>query len=390
MNSILTPFDFTGTQTLSKRLFRKRVLPIDSISYDGRTIDFTHEYLDTMVKAFNDSAFDNIPLQFADADNRHTNDPERHRGDVVAMSLESDGLYVTVAATPEGAKVLESNPKLGISARIINDYDRADGKHYNAAMQHVLATPDPRIPGLGPWSSVDSFSNSSESDIIDLTAEKFAAKNIQKEKSVPAKKDTFTEDEITRLRDFLTELDADADDGTEAETTDAETSAEDNSELTDAELADLIASLDADTSTEEVKTPELSDAALSNPNADKALELANAQATELTRIRNELDESKWANERVALMRNLGLPPAVLDMAKPLLKGDGHILEFSNGDKVDAGKVMRDVLQEVGKLAKLLDLSNEIGSSVEADPDTSAEASAKRDETTKAVRAMMGN
>lgn len=386
MSIILTPMEFSGTQQLERRLFRKKVLPVDAITYDGRKIDFTPEYLEQMVQSFNDGAFDNVPLQFASDDNGHTNKIERYRGDVVAMTADAEGLYVTVSATTEGAKWLQENPKVGISARIVNDYDRADGKHYDTAMQHVLVTHDPRIPGLGPWSEVNSFSNSDDSDIIDLTGEKFPAKKTKKEKSVPKKDDGLSDDELGRLRAFLAELDEDP----EVDEVDAGTDEDVDAELTDDELHALLAELDAEIAEEApvVSEPVLADATLSNPSTE-ALELARSQSTELSRIRGELDEQKWSNERVALMKTHGLPPSIIDKAKPLLKGEGHVLEFSNGDKVDAGGVMRDVLHAVGDLAKLLDLSHELGSSVD-EPDLSDDARTKRDDTTKAVRAMMGN
>jgi hypothetical protein len=385
MTTILTPLDFSGTETLSRRLFRKRVLPVDSIQYQGRQIDFTRDYLNKMVNAFNEGAYDNVPLQFADASNNHTNDPDRYRGDVVAMSLEDDGLYVTVSATPEGAKVLEANNKLGISARIITEYDRADGKHYPAAIQHVLATHDPRIPGLGPWSTVENLSNDDESDIIDLTAETFAvAKKKSKERPVPKKDENGLSDtELTRLREILAEFDAE---DTEADEPVDETPSD---ELTDDELATLLEALNSDEDlapeVETVDEPELADASLSNAET-AALELANQRLAAATA---KLDEANWKAERVTFMKEYGLSPKIVDLAAPLLKGE-HVIELSNGENLDANKVMRDVLTEVSKLAKLLDLSNELGSSVDAEPDTSDEASSRRDETTKAVRAMMGN
>lgn len=382
---ILTPLDFSGTEQLERRLYRKKVLPVGSISYEGRKIDFTPEYLQTMVDSFNDGAYDNVPLQFAPDNNSHSNDVERYRGDVVAMGLENDGLYVTVSATPDGAKILSQNSKLGISARIVNDYDRADGKHYDAAMQHVLATHDPRITGLGPWSEVNSFSNDDLADILDLTGERFPAKKTKKERSVP-KKDELSDDELGRLRTFLAELDEDP----AVDEVDAGTDEDVDDELTDDELNDLLAELDAEIAEEAPVTaePVLADATLSNPNTE-ALELARSQSTELSRIRGELDEQKWSNERVSLMKTHGLPPSIVDKAKPLLRGEGHVLEFSNGDTVDAGAVMRDVLHAVGDLAKLLDLSHELGSGVD-EPDLSDDARTKRDDTTKAVRALMGN
>ena len=368
--------EFSDTQTLSKRLFRKKLLPVADIDYEGRKIEFTPAYLNAMVEAFNDGAYDNVPLQFADAKNSHTNDPERHRGDVVAMTVEPDGLYVTVSATPEGAKVLQDNPKLGVSARIMNDYTRADGKHYNASVQHILATHDPRITGLGPWSVVENYANENDSDTIDLTAKAFT--NTE-EKLVPDNKpNELTDAEFAKLRAILDEYEA----GGNGEADD---------ELTDAELEALIAEVDAEVEAELEaggKEPELVTATLSNE--DKAaIELARSQATELSRIRGELDEQRWQRDREMFIREFGMPPAVIDMAAPVLKGTGHVIDLANGDKVDAGDTMRKVLTEIGKQFKLLDLGTEMGSSVEGDVDTDA-VRETRDATTKAVRAMMGN
>lgn len=385
MTVILTPMEFSGTETLARRLYRKKVLPVGSIQYNGRRIDFTTESLNEMAASFNDGAFDNVPLQFAGDTNSHTNDVERYRGDVVAMGVENDGLYVTVAATPDGAKVLEENPRLGISARIVNEYDRSDGKHYRSAIQHVLATHDPRIPGLGGWETVENYSNDDVSDIIDLTAEKFTVLT-SKETQVPKPDDDnsgLNDAELTRLREFLAELDEAPEDSA------------DDSELTDAELAALVAEVEAEDAPAAEVTPEAEVetrepiAALSTPTDNAALELANTQATELSRMRTELDETRWVSDRDALMRETHLPPAVLDLAAPLLKGTGRTVELSNGDNADAGQIMRDVLTEVGKLAKLLDLSNELGTAQDA-PDTSSDADANRDKITKAVRGMMGN
>lgn len=393
MSTILTPLEFSGTQTLSRRLFRKKVLPIDSISYNGRKIDFTREYLNNIVESFNNGAYDNVPLQFADADNKHTNDPTRYNGDVVDMSLEDDGLYVTVAATSEGAKFLEENPKLGISARIVNEYDRSDGKHFPAAMQHVLATHDPRIPGLGPWSSVENYSNDDQDDILDLTAEKFdKPKKPKKGKSVAKKDDGLSDAELLKLRSLLADLD-EVDEGDED-------GSGDNDDVTDelsedelnALLAEVEAELEAENESEpvdpETREPVSAGAELSNDN--EALELANQTALELSQVKAELAETRWKTEREMFMRNYGIPPALLDLAAPVLKSEGQTVELSNGESSDSSAIMRQVLTEFGKLTKVLDLGNEMGSSAEGETDETAEAAARRDETTKALRAMMGN
>jgi hypothetical protein len=97
-----------------------------------------------------------VALQLAGADNRHTNDPERYAGEVIDAEATDDGLYITVKATDRGNQVLSTNPALGVSARIVEGYERSDGRYFPAAIQHVLATLDPRIPALGPWQTIEA------------------------------------------------------------------------------------------------------------------------------------------------------------------------------------------------------------------------------------------
>ena len=118
--------------------------------------------------AFTDRAYDQVAFQLADAGNTHTNDPERFRGDIVAMDAEEDGLWLTVSPTAAGEKVLKENPQLGVSARIVEDYARSDGRRFPAAIQHVLGTLDPRIPGLGPWEAIEAATPEPD-EVVDLS-----------------------------------------------------------------------------------------------------------------------------------------------------------------------------------------------------------------------------
>lgn len=152
---------------LGHQLWRKRVLPVGDVSYKGRMLHFTRDYLDRLADAFHSRAYDQVPFQLADSQNAHTNDPERTRGEVVDVDTDADGLWITARVTPQGEQVLASNPGLGVSARIVEDYARSDGQYFPAAIQHVLGTLDPRIPALGPWEAVEA-SNSGE-QLIDLS-----------------------------------------------------------------------------------------------------------------------------------------------------------------------------------------------------------------------------
>jgi hypothetical protein len=156
---------------LSGGTWRKRLLPVGTVDYKGRTLRFDRDYLEDLAKSFRSGAYDQVPFQLADAANTHTNDPERFRGEITGMDVADDGLYVTVRTTDAGNALLTANPRLGVSARIVEDYGRSDGRHFEAAIQHVLGTLDPRIPALGEWEPVD-FSNRA-SRVIDLSAEQW-------------------------------------------------------------------------------------------------------------------------------------------------------------------------------------------------------------------------
>ncbi len=191
--TILAPASFGTAIELGNATFRKKLLPLGSISYQGRTLNFTRAYLQGLVNAWQDQAYDAIPVQFADASNAHTLDPERTRGRVTSMELADDGLYVTAELSERGQQVLSEHPYIGVSARIVEQYARSDGKFYPAAVQHVLATTDPRIPALGSWQPV-SLANET-SITIDLSNLSFSGE------PAPA----YADDQLTdaELNDFI-------------------------------------------------------------------------------------------------------------------------------------------------------------------------------------------
>ena len=166
--AVLTPFTAGQAVELGNRSWWKRLLPIGEIDYKGRRLKFTRDYLAGLKYAFDDKAYDQTAFQLADAANTHTNDPERFRGEIAEMDLRGDGLWVRLSPTDAGDRVLQENPKLGVSARIVEDYARADGKHYPAAIQHVLGTLDPRIPALGAWQAIEA-ANPLPDRVIDLS-----------------------------------------------------------------------------------------------------------------------------------------------------------------------------------------------------------------------------
>lgn len=432
--TLLTPMERGQARRSGASLWRKQLLPVGRINYKGRVIDFTREYLAGLVKAFTDRAYDAVPLQFADEENKHTEKVEHRRGTVRGLELTDDGLDVIVSAGPQGAAYLAEYPDLGISAKIVEDYERADGRFFPAALKHVLGTLDPRITGMRPWQEI-AAANEDDGEVLDLTGAAYtvpvrhddggalppgtvttlngtgSAEPVPTPPGSPAPevKETgmaFTADQEARLAQLIDLPDdqftrllsaaaapAAGQDGTGGD-----------DDLTDEQLAELIDSLGADeedetgteTGTETGAVPAGAGASLS-AEAQAQIDLANSRAdenaVELARVTTALDRAAYERERDHYSRQWGIPPRITDLARTLLEGNGHVIELSNGTAVDAGAIVRKVLAEVGKTVKMLDLSGELGTELDfsAENERAAEerAAAERRELIDATRQMTG-
>jgi hypothetical protein len=427
--TMLTPVD-TGParQSGAARLWRKQLLPVGEIDYKGRKIAFTAEYLAGLARAFTDHAFDQVPFQLADGQNTHTNDPERFRGEIRGLEATADGLDLILAATEKGDEALRENPNLGVSARIVEDYQRADGKYWPAAIQHVLGTLDPRITGMRPWQAIEAAN--SDGEVIDLTDQQYPApgytpkhKHTEPPAPPPAQESTTGEDDqmaltaeqearLAKLLDLpddqFESLLAGASVPDDADA--AGDTGEGADELTDEELADLLAVLEAGDSGDGAVAGDGDDFGLGDlglgdgqggagdadlvpagagtqltAEAQAAIDLANARAEEtqleLARVTGALNRAAFEKERDHFAREYGIPPRITDMARQVLEGEGHVVELANGTAVDAGAVVRKVLTEFGKTVKALDLSGEIGTEL----DFSAEQAKAADDARAAER-----
>lgn len=358
----LTPDGGGSAVELSSTLFRKKILPKGTIDYKGRKINFDDAYLADLAASYKDQAYDQVAVQMADKDNTHTLDPDRFRGEVKGVEVAEDGLYATMELSAAGAKAVRENPKLGVSARIVEGYDRSDGKSYPRAMQHVLMTLDPRLPGLGAWTEVSLSGYDADTEILDLTQSAYEGA------STVAKTDDETIDGLTQAEydALLVELGidpADLEDG------DGETD-----EVTD--------------DTEGVNAPDVTPVTepaketVSMSNEDRtALNLANDQIAELKRLRAE---DNFKAEK-ALYVSKGVPPALVELARPVLTApDGFTIDLSNGDgdggKIDAAAILRQVLDQA---TGYIEIAKERGHQV----DFSHEATSKDDDPDAEALAM---
>ena len=400
--TLLTPFDRGQAIELANHRWRKRVLPVGDVEYQGRTLHFTPGYLSGLVSAFKSRAYDQVSFQLADDKNSHTNDPERHRGTIIDMDADDEGLWITLDPTPRGEQVLRENPYLGVSARIVEQYSRSDGRFFPAAVQHVLGTLDPRIPGLGAWQTIEAANT--PAIVIDLTGATYAGQELE----MP---DQFTPQQQANLTKLLN-MDPAALDrllGTSQPpiSNPANTAppaptgngiVPDGEELTDQELADLIEALDDEELgglEQEFYTETGAGMAATGLTAEAqmAIDLANARADETERqlgvFQQRFEQQSFETEKRSLA-DLGVPPYITDLARPLLQGSGHTVDLANGQRADAGQVMRKVLTEYAKMAQMLDLGVELGSPMDEPPGAGPSAmETQRADTIARARAQMG-
>lgn len=375
--AIITPLDTGDVVELARdsRIFRKEVLRVGSINYKGQKLEFTPDYLDGLQMAYTEGAFDSVPLVFTDEKNSHTQDVERIRGEIIGFERNGVRLDAIVrASNDQAATLLRENPKIGVSCRIEQPLDRADGKTWPAAIQHVLVTANPKVTGMSPWQPVDLAADGVP--VIDLSTYDFADGEVE-EITMPEKTAPLTDAENARLRELLASLEA------------ANAGAEDDGYVlpTDEELQQLADDLFVDDSAE-VKAPV---AALAAEN--EALELAQAQldsqAIELARMRTERDKERYSADVALLATDFGIPPRITELARPLLTGT-HVVELASGGQVDTRATVLKVLKAIGSQIKMLDLSAEAPVFEDAQRQASAQADAeKRQADTKSYASQFG-
>lgn len=428
--TVLTPVDNTPAIELGNGTWRKQILPVGWLNYDDgvqkRLLNFTPAYLRNLVAAYKAKAFDAVPFQLADAKNAHNNDPERTAGQIIGLDADDQGLYATVSSTERGTQLLKDNPNLGVSVRIVEEHERADGRgstKYPAALQHVLATWAPRIAGMAPWQAV-ACADESEGRVLDLSALVFTAGAPDPERTAPIEPGGTETREDGRMPDLTTEEKAAlsailaklAGDGGSAPAAPAPTAPTGaapagptqpvapltvvpnppaapateapGAQFTPEELVAMAAATPPAGGSVAPAGTELPIAASDEDGAARAVELAtlrlehDASAVELAHVRNELAEARWLRERQELTERLGLPPALVALAEPVLRGTGNAVELSQGapteplraQREQAGRVMREVLAAMATTyGRLIDLSGPIGSAQDVGQATAEQA-----------------
>lgn len=374
---------------LGRKRFRKQILPLGSIDHPEKgRLDFTGQTLQDLIAEFDGGAYDVVPFVLANERNEHNDDPERVRGEVTKLEADDDGLYAVIETTRRGAKLVEENPKLPVSVRIIPP--AREGAR--PVLAHVCGTLDPVAKGMSPWEAIDA---SSDLQVVDLSGgvyssvKQMAGKDATTEQGKDA---PLSEEELKQFRALLAKLpDAEKPNGDKASESDDDKSKDkqgEGDELTAEEKAEAARFLDAlvdaaetdddekdkDKETDRDKDREPVAASL-DAKSRRAIELAESKASDaegrVSKVEAELAATRAKAECDEYVRE-GVPPVLVELSMPALELPDGPIEMSNGEKFDAKKFVRGLLDAA---KDTIDFS-ERGSELTADDDENAAKEAR--------------
>lgn len=310
MTVTLTPILEQDAVELSESgKWRKQILPTGKFNYKGKILDFD-EIGPEAVKSFSNNAANQVAFQLADAGNNHNFDPKNYRGELINVEYKAgEGTYGTfdLSQYPDVQELIKKNPKFGVSARIEQDREGGDGQKFKYAFSHVLGTLDPKVVGMKPWESVNlSNVDDPDEEVIDLSTEEGEQVTKIDEKNV------ITPEDLTLLREWKKEQE---------------------------EMKQFAASLSNGNKDEKDKPSEA--LLLAQADAKNAIELARES-------QREAASERWERKSFELA-NAGVPPALLELAKPVMsaaKFDVQSIELSNGDKLNPQETMLKMIESM--------------------------------------------
>lgn len=329
------PVDATEREKIGRKLWRKQILPIGkSINYNGQRLDFTQELAESLIQNFNEGAFETVPLVLSTNDNKHTENPEAQRGEIVALELSADGtgLDAFVETDPRGSEIIENNPKMGISPRIFTAYTRAsDSKSFGPVLRHGAMTLDPANYGLKEWEGVD-LSADHGTEVIDLSTVSYEGG------------ETVEDQERTGAAA-----------GAESGAGEAAAAAEST------EVVDL------------------------TNKVNEAVDLANRAIRE----RNELEEKLFRGEQEQRLERLatdGVPKSLIDLARPLVmqRGEGRVIDLT----AESGETVQKPVAD--QVFELLEAAGRVPMGEGGRVDLTAQAGDDQDAALEFLREQFGN
>jgi hypothetical protein len=171
------PYVELGSRGATGTVFRKHILNLGPLHYQGKTYNLDDAWYQRLSKNFDDGV-SMVQAPVADGNNRHSEDPLRNAGEVIGVEREGNKVYTVVdVRNPEVAKGLRAKTILGASAMLSMNYkDTRTDKHVGPALLHHCFTNRPHVLDLEPYQEIvaatsDSADMDFDSPIVLATEE---------------------------------------------------------------------------------------------------------------------------------------------------------------------------------------------------------------------------
>ncbi len=158
------------SRTRKGRLFKKHILSTGPLYANGTKIDVDEDFMNTVVKNFNDKRCDIVQVPIVGKDNKHSEDPRDNIGEVVDLKFENGKLYSFIDSRKEDASVELGNTLIGASAAFSTNYTDTDTDTLvGPTLLHVAITNRPHVLNLGDFEEVIAMSAESGDEVIMLS-----------------------------------------------------------------------------------------------------------------------------------------------------------------------------------------------------------------------------
>ena len=442
MTSIRTPLNTGQALALGggSARYRKQLLKRGPLHYQGGIVNIDEQMLSSICTAFDAKAQKRVPFQLAGPNNEHDCSPDRRRGWVTALHLTDEGLDGVLELEDEAARMVETDPELGVSV-LVSPVETGEGDKWPAVLQHVLATYSPVVTTLSDWQiaasqtpddlidflalsatpddepsdsptdrdgsspAVDSDVARAENELAEAQAAvakaqdaysraQAAARHNTPDPSsgegahpdpsegttaVPSLKDLLKDadaDDLKALRAKLDEIAPANDSVTPADEPTDDDVALDDTDISDDEMEEA-AAIVADLFTEDEPVAVAASQAASDE-ADR-LALANAQISEQGLALAQMQrrlDEATWKEERDALILANVPPVIVELAKPFLHGSDARLALSQDGQAKAAAQVRRMLKEIGGQLKLGVGTAPVGTSLDAGEEAEARQAAE--------------
>jgi hypothetical protein len=136
-------------------VFRKHILNLGPLHYDGRVYNLDDQWYTKLAKNFKNHV-SMVQAPVADGRNKHTEDPLRNGGEVVGLERDGNKVYTVIdVRNPAVAEGLRNKTIMGASAMLSMDYeDSRTGQKVGPALLHHCFTNRPHVLDLEPYEEI--------------------------------------------------------------------------------------------------------------------------------------------------------------------------------------------------------------------------------------------